>query len=89
MSLSIRTTVTRSTVTRANLVRATVNGLGARMAGVESKRPAAFLPPGATPSRGYAGLDPSTRRLDRDCQSHPGERAWQPTAKAVIAANPN
>jgi hypothetical protein len=89
VTLTIRTTVPRSAVTRANLVRATVNGLGFGMAGVEGKRPAAFLPPGATPSRGYAGSDPSPRRSDRDCQSHPSERAWQPTAKAVIAANPN
>ena len=88
MNPTIRSTVTRSAVTRANLVRATVNGLGARMSGYQGTRPATALPPGATPSRGYAGFSPSRERLERDCRSHPGAKTWQPALDAK-PANPN
>ncbi len=88
MNSTIRSTVTRSTVTRANLVRTAVYGLGARMSGVEGTGPATALPPGATPSRGCAGFSPSRERSDRDCQSHPSVKTWQP-ARTAKPANPN
>ena len=83
-----RSTVTRIAAVRTAKVLGTVNGLGARFDGFRDMRPATALPPGATPSRGYAGCSPSRERLERDCQSHPTAKTWQPTA-AAIPANPN
>ena len=83
-----RSTVTRIAAVRTAKVLGTVNGLGARFDGFRDMRPATALPPGATPSRGYAGRSPSRERLERDCQSHPAVETWQP-AKAVTGTNPN
>ena len=95
MTTMNRNRMTRSTVTRANLVLGMVNGLGARFTGFGAAAPATFRVPGATPSRGYAGIDPSQPRPDCDCQSHrsertrrsevAGKRSWQ----AAKPANPN
>lgn len=98
MSLMNRSTVTRSPMTRTGMVRANGNGLGARFTGFAPAEPlATALPPGATPSRGYAGIDPSQHRPDRDCQSRrrlertrltPVAR-WRRKVAAKPAANPN
>lgn len=86
--------LTRSTLTNTAVVLAEVNGRGFRFAGgMEPAAPA--LPPGATPSRGYAGIDPPTHRPGRDCQSPRQGRGgltqvagWRPT-QAAKPADPN
>ena len=95
MTLTNRNRMTRSATTRTATVLGMVNGLGLRFAGFEGERLATALPPGATPSRGYAGCDPSQHQPDRDCPSRRPERtrltqvaSWQPK-RAAKPANPN
>ena len=95
MTLTTRNRMTRSTTTRTDTVRGMVNGLGIRFAGFAAASLATSLVPGATPSRGYAGCDPSQHRPECDCQSPRQERtrspqvaSWQPK-RAAKPANPN
>lgn len=91
-----RNTVTRTTMTATATVMANVYGLGARFDGFRGDRPATALPPGATPSRGSRGIDPSQHLSKRDCQSPRQERTrdipvatrWR-QALAAKPANPN
>ncbi len=96
MSLVNRNRLTCSTTTRTAKVLGLANGLGFRFARTaDADRMATDPSPGATPSRGYPGADPSQHRRERDCQSPPAEPAasarvalWRPRP-AAKPANPN
>ena len=86
---------TCSPVTATDKVNGMATGLGYRFAGAEAHRPATALVPGATPSRGPAGIDRSDDRPERDCQSRGSDRTrlvqvatWRPRP-AAKPANPN